>query len=350
MEDILRLYKDPYLGLDYLSSGMVELEGLEDGKQKIIVNLPYPIEAPIKGQKTAQRIKTQLTEHFAKNNFVDIEIEIKQKIRSLNPRPQTKQLEGVKNIIAVASGKGGVGKSTISISLAASLQGMGTKVGILDADIYGPSQAYLMNTQKDTRSIIGKNNRMNPIVSRGIKTMSLSYLLNDEQTPAIWRGAMAAKALDQLIFSTNWGDLDYLIVDMPPGTGDIQLTLCQRVSLSAAIIVSTPHQLALTGANKAVEMFRKLNVPLLGIIENMAYYDCLQCKKRQYIFGKGKSLAFAADKNIKFLKELPLEEDSSEAVQQDRLPKDWQELAFNICLDISKLSSIRLPEIEIVND
>ena len=346
MEDILKQYKDPYLNLDYITLGAVESLSSpgQSGEQKLTITLPYPI------GRAKQRIEAELKEHLSKHNLANVQIEIKQKIASLNPRPQTKQLTGVRNIIAVASGKGGVGKSTTSIYLAATLQNLGARVGMLDADIYGPSQPYLLNVQADKKNIAGEGNTMNPVISNGIKTMSLSYLLDNEQTPAIWRGAMASNALQQLVYSTNWGDLDYLVVDMPPGTGDIQLTLCQRVSLSAAVIVTTPHKLALIGAEKAVEMFRKLYVPVLGMVENMSYYDCSKCGERHHIFGAGKSAALSKSKNLELLGTLPLQEDYSEAVQNNKIPEHWQDLAFRIALAMSKLNSAPSPQIQVVND
>ena len=185
-----------------------------------------------------------------------------------------KPLDGVKNIIAVASGKGGVGKSTVAVNLALALQAEGGRVGILDADIYGPSQPMMLGLVAE-RPLV-QDNKMLPIEKYGLQTMSIGYLV-DIETPMIWRGPMVSSALQQLLRDTLWENLDYLIVDLPPGTGDIQLTLSQKIPVSGSVIVTTPQDIALLDARKALEMFRKVNVPVLGIIENMSGYVCTKC-------------------------------------------------------------------------
>ncbi|MBE8181948.1 MAG: Mrp/NBP35 family ATP-binding protein [Candidatus Portiera sp.] len=353
LAEILTKYKDTYLGEDYVTLGAVKILSPVATDDKvgetptIEISLPYPMAI------AREVIGKKLTEHFHQHKVEKVNITFKQEIVSLNPRPQTKhqtpQLQQVKNIIAVSSGKGGVGKSTISFFLAKSLSQLGAKVGLLDADIYGPSQPHLLQSKADMQSIVGKDNTMNPIMSAGIKTMSLRYLLDDNKTPAIWRGAMASNALQQMVFSTNWGELDYLIVDMPPGTGDIQLTLCQRVALSAAIIVTTPHQLAVIGAEKGIEMFNKLYVPILGVIENMSYYVCPGCSEKHYPFGRGNSKKLIEEAGI--LAELPISADYNDGSQPpDSTTKTWQDLSFSICLELSKLSINKVPEILVAND
>ncbi len=343
--EILGKYQDPYLGEDYVTLGAAQIlspNPQNGGTPHLEITLPYPI------ANAKKVVEQELTEHFAKHKIDKIAISFKQDVVSLNPRPQTKQLGQVRNVIAVASGKGGVGKSTMSFFLAKSLQEIGAKVGLLDADIYGPSQPHLLQSQAELKSIAGKDNTMNPVMVDGIKTMSLRYLLEDNKTPTIWRGAMASNALQQLVFSTNWGELDYLIVDMPPGTGDIQLTLCQKVALSAALIITTPHQLAIIGAEKGIEMFKKLYVPILGVIENMSYYVCSSCEEKHYPFGKEHSKKLAEE--AKLLAELPISADYNGGTSAVNITKEWQSLAFNVCIELSKLGISKHPEILVVND
>ena len=213
--------------------------------------------------------------------------------------------EGVKHIIAIASGKGGVGKSTIATNLAISLSKNNLKVGILDGDIYGPSQPRLMGINNSKPST-NENGKINPIIKYGIKCMSIGLLI-DENRPIIWRGPMVQGALEQLLKDVDWGNLDILIVDMPPGTGDAQLTLSQRVKLSGAIIISTPQDIALIDAKKGLNMFRKVEVPIIGIIENMSFFECPSCHKIENIFGNGGAKKIAEELDVKFLGEIPLD-------------------------------------------
>ena len=215
-----------------------------------------------------------------------------------------KPLDNVRNVIAVASGKGGVGKSTTTVNLALALTKLGAKVGILDADIYGPSQAQMLGASSQ-RPEIRDEKLMLPVISHGVQSMSMGYLLT-ENTPAAWRGPIATGALQQLLFQTQWHDLDYLFVDMPPGTGDIQLTLAQQVPVSGAVIVTTPQDIALLDARKAVEMFNKVNIPILGVVENMAMHTCSQCGHQEHIFGEGGGERIAQDYGTQQLGALPL--------------------------------------------
>ena len=212
-------------------------------------------------------------------------------------------LLGVKNIVAVASGKGGVGKSTTRANLALALAAEGARVGILDADIYGPSQPMMMGIEGRPDSSDGQT--MNPLVKHGIQVMSIGFLVNPDDA-MIWRGPMATQALEQLLRQTNWQDLDYLIVDMPPGTGDIQLTLSQRVPITGAVVVTTPQDIALLDARKGVAMFDKVGVPILGLVENMAVHVCTNCGHVEHIFGADGGKRYAAEKGIDYLGALPL--------------------------------------------
>jgi len=215
-------------------------------------------------------------------------------------------LTGVKHVIAVASGKGGVGKSTLSLGLAIGLQSQGLKVGLLDADIYGPSQQQLLGVAANTQAEVINGKTIKPVLAQGLKTMSMAYLVN-ERTPMVWRGPMASSALQQMMFQTDWGELDILVVDLPPGTGDIQLTLSQKIELAGAVVVSTPSDLALLDAKKAIEMFAKVKVPLLGLVENMSYHKCESCGHQSYLFGQEGAEQIQAQYQVPILGRIPLD-------------------------------------------
>lgn len=217
-------------------------------------------------------------------------------------------IPNVKNIIAVASGKGGVGKSTTAVNLALALAAEGARVGILDADIYGPSQPHMLGVGQRRPDIVGEQGKqqMVPIVAYGIQSISMGYLVTEE-TPMLWRGPMATGALQQLLMQTRWDNLDYLVIDMPPGTGDIQITLAQKVPVTGAVIVTTPQDIALLDAKKGIEMFRKVNVPVLGVIENMAIHICSNCGHEEHIFGAGGGERIARDYQTELLGALPLD-------------------------------------------
>lgn len=212
----------------------------------------------------------------------------------------------IKNVIVVASGKGGVGKSTTSVNLALSLQRLGAKVGILDADIYGPSQPLMLGLLGEHPLKEGEGAGIPPLSADGIQSMSLGYLLAEDSLPMVWRGPMASKAITQLFFDTHWAGLDYLIVDMPPGTGDIPLTLVQKFPISGAVVVTTPQDIALQDARKACRMFKKVDIPVLGIIENMSTYTCPNCQHESAIFGAEGGEALAREYDTRLLGQLPL--------------------------------------------
>lgn len=238
-------------------------------------------------------------QHFAEKSQLAIEV------NSAIPSILGLQPDKVKNVIAVSSAKGGVGKSTVAVNLALTLQRLGAKVGILDADIYGPSIPTLLNA-KDEHPSTPDDKNMHPVERFGLQSNSIGYLVDDESA-AVWRGPMASKALQQLYNETLWTDLDYLIVDMPPGTGDIQITLAQQLPVVGAIVVTTPQELALNDAIKGVAMFQKVNVPVLGIVENMSYLACNNCAEKQYIFGKQGGKRIAEKYQLPLLGEIPLE-------------------------------------------
>lgn len=234
----------------------------------------------------------------------DVKVTVGVNITSHAVQKTLKPLPGVKNIVAVASGKGGVGKSTTSVNLALALAAEGARVGILDADIYGPSIPTMLGLSGQPEVVDGKT--MLPKVSFGIQTISIGYLIDADQ-PMIWRGPMVTGALQQLLNQTRWDDLDYLIIDLPPGTGDIQLTLAQQIPVSGAIIITTPQDIALIDAQRGLGMFQKVNVPILGLVENMSMHICSQCGHEEAIFGHGGGLSMAEKNDVELLGALPLD-------------------------------------------
>lgn len=225
-------------------------------------------------------------------------------------REGRRPVEGVKNILAIASGKGGVGKSTVSANVAAALRKAGARVGLLDADIYGPSIPTLLNL--GNHQLSGENDRILPATADGIKVVSMGFLL-EEDSPVIWRGPMLMKALEQFLHGTKWGELDYLVIDLPPGTGDVPLSLVQMTPVAGAIVVTTPQDLALIDVKKAVRMFEKVGVPILGVIENMSYFVCPHCDGRSEIFGHGGAAEACRTMGLRFLGEVPLQTTVREA-------------------------------------
>ena len=288
---------DPSTGRDFVSTKQLKNLRLSGTSVSFDVDVPYPAQSqwPIWAEAFTQAARTvgaqQVTPHF------------KTQIVAHTAQRGVPLLPGVKNIIAVASGKGGVGKSTTSANLALALAAEGARVGILDADIYGPSQPMMMGLSGRPESPDGK--MMTPLKSHGVQVNSIGFLV-DEDAPLIWRGPMAVQALDQLLRQTAWDDLDYLIVDMPPGTGDIQLSLSQRVPLTGAVIVTTPQDIALLDAQRGLRMFEKVNVPLLGIVENMAVFHCPKCGHEEHLFGADGGRRMAEQHGLDLLGSLPL--------------------------------------------
>ncbi len=223
-----------------------------------------------------------------------------------------RKVPGVKHLIVVGSGKGGVGKSTVSANLALALSKLGYRVGLLDADIYGPSIPTILGI-KGQRVSVDEDNRLIPLEKYNLKTLSIGFLLPSEDTPIIWRGPMLMKALTQFLFDVNWGELDFLVLDLPPGTGDVQLTLAQNVEMDGAIIVTTPQDVALADVKKATAMFREVQIPILGVVENMSYFVCPDSGKKYHIFGKGRVLEFATNYGIKVLGSIPIDPELAES-------------------------------------
>ena len=280
--------------------GRVTAAVLEGDKATIGIELGFPASG-IAGQLEDQ-IRQSLEQKIKIKAF---DISITTKITAHGVQRNLKPLENVRNIIAVASGKGGVGKSTTAVNLALALSGEGARVGILDADIYGPSIPLMLGVAGETPSSDdGKS--LNPLTAHGLQVMSIGFLIEADQ-PMVWRGPMVTQALNQMLQHTGWTDLDYLIVDMPPGTGDIQLTLSQQVPVSGAVIVTTPQDIALLDARKGLQMFRKVSVPVLGIVENMSTHICTECGHEEPLFGSGGGAQMAADFDVELLGQLPLD-------------------------------------------
>lgn len=298
--ETLKSVVDPNTGKDFISTRSIRNISISGDEVRLEVVLGYPA----KSQHDA--LRALLSSAVSTLPGVGrVMVDITSKIVAHAVQQGVKLLPGVKNIIAVASGKGGVGKSTTSVNLALSLAAEGARVGILDADIYGPSQPQMLGIgDQRPQSIDGKT--MEPLEAHGLQVMSIGFLV-DVETPMVWRGPMATQALNQLLKETNWKDLDYLIIDMPPGTGDIQLTLSQTVPLTGAVIVTTPQDIALLDARKGLKMFEKVGVPIIGVVENMSIHICSNCGHEEPIFGSGGGEKLCADYNVPFLGALPLD-------------------------------------------
>ncbi|HEX3603988.1 MAG TPA: iron-sulfur cluster carrier protein ApbC [Steroidobacteraceae bacterium] len=296
----LEQFIDPYLGQSLGEAKAVKSVSCGDGRVEIELELGFPCADYVPEMGAA--LQAFLGPEFEQARF---ELKLSAQITAHAVQRTLKPLTNVKNVVAVASGKGGVGKSTTAANLALAWAAQGAKVGLLDADIYGPSQPLMMGlTGAKPVSTDGKH--MAPLRAHGVEVMSIGFMIDPEQ-PMAWRGPMVTSALSQLLGDTTWGDLDYLVVDMPPGTGDIQLTLAQRVPVSGAVIVTTPQDIALLDARKGLKMFEKVEVRVLGIVENMSMHICSQCGHVEHVFGSGGGARMAAQYGVQLLGELPLD-------------------------------------------
>ncbi len=297
-EAILADYELPYLHQTIQQSKAVKYLDVDNGQLRVDLELGFP------SKTVAATVEADLRPKLEAIDGVDkLKFNVMSKVVAHKAQNNMKSLSNVRNIIAVASGKGGVGKSTTTVNLALSLAAEGASVGILDADVYGPSQGWMLGIENQ-RPQQGEGGML-PVRAHGLQAMSMSFLL-DENQPVVWRGPMASGALQQLLNQTLWDDVDYLFVDMPPGTGDIQLTLSQQVPVTGAVIVTTPQDIALLDAKKGIEMFRKVDIPVLGVIENMSTHTCSECGHTEPVFGAGGGERMAKDYNTEMLGRLPL--------------------------------------------
>lgn len=302
---------DPDLQKDYVAARALKNVRVDGG------NVALEIELPIPAQSRHAAIRLAVRERVAALPGVsEVEVVVRTKIVAHAVQRGLKPLDGVKNIVAVASGKGGVGKSATAVNLALALAQEGARVGVLDADIYGPSLPQMLGLGgQQPESVDGKT--MEPLEAFGLQAMSIGFLV-DEDAPMVWRGPMVAQTLEQLLRQTRWQDIDYLIVDMPPGTGDTQLTLAQKFPVTGAVIVTTPQDIALLDARKGLAMFEKVGIPILGLVENMSIHICSNCGHAEHIFGEGGGERMAADYKVELLGSLPLDRSIRELADAGR--------------------------------
>ncbi len=345
---------DPNTQKDFISTKSARNIRVDGGKVSLDVVLPYPAKMVI------AEIKQIIEDKLRSIPGVEtVEANVTWKIVAHSVQRGVKLIPGVKNIIAVASGKGGVGKSTIAVNLALALAAEGARVGMLDADIYGPSQPTMLGIHGRPESEDGQS--LEPMLGHGLQVMSIGFLV-DVETPMVWRGPMVTQALEQLLNNTKWKDLDYLVVDLPPGTGDIQLTLAQRVPVTGAVIVTTPQDIALIDARKGLKMFEKVGVPILGVVENMSIHICSKCGHEEHIFGEGGGERMCKDYGVEFLGGLPLdirireETDSGKptvvAEPKSRIAEIYRQIARRIAVKVGDLAvdyTAKFPSIVIQN-
>jgi ATP-binding protein involved in chromosome partitioning len=295
---VLAKLVDPNTGKDYAATRSVKSVRADDGKIAVEIELGYP------GKSQFEEIRRQVIAALKAAGAPGAAVAVRSRVVSHAVQRGVKLIPGIKNIIAVASGKGGVGKSTTAVNLALALQSEGASVGILDADIYGPSQPMMLGIAGRPESKDGKS--LEPMEGHGLQAISIGFLI-DIDTPMVWRGPMVTQALEQLLKDTRWRELDYLVVDLPPGTGDIQLTLAQKVPVTGAVIVTTPQDIALIDARKGLKMFEKVGIPILGIVENMSTHICPNCGHESHIFGEGGAARMSKDYGTELLGQLPLD-------------------------------------------
>ena len=339
IRELLGTLIDPTTGKDYLTGKAVKNVAVSGDAVTVDIVLGYPAKSVL------ESVRAQVEDALKRLSGVGrASVSTGWKIVPHAVQGAVKLIPGVRNIVAVASGKGGVGKSTVAVNLALGLAAEGATVGILDADIYGPSQPLMLGLQGQ-RPQSGDGKSLEPMVSHGVQAMSIGFLIDLDQ-PMVWRGPMVTQALEQLLRDTRWRDLDYLIVDMPPGTGDIQLTLAQKVPVTGAVIVTTPQDIALLDARKGLKMFEKVNIPILGIVENMATHVCSHCGHEEHIFGEGGGERMAKEHGVTLLGALPLDikireqADSGNptvvAEPNSRIAQTYREIARKVAVKIAE--------------
>ena len=355
IEAALEDYQEPHLGRNLVAAHAVKDIAIDGDRVRVRIQLGFPANGVLETIATAVKERVQ-----AVAGVGSAEVEVSWEVKAHSVQKSLKPIDNVKNIIAVASGKGGVGKSTTAVNLALALIAEGARVGLLDADIYGPSQPRMLGITGKPE--IGDNNSLEPMVAYDLQAMSIGFLI-DEETPMIWRGPMVTQALEQLLNDTNWSALDYLVIDLPPGTGDTQLTLAQKVPVSGAVIVTTPQDIALLDARKGLKMFQKVEVPVLGVVENMSIHICPNCGHEEHIFGQGGGASMASQYGIDLLGSLPLdihireETDSGKptvvAQPDSRATQIYREIARKTTAKLSlqaKDYASKFPRIVIQND
>ena len=299
VQEALRKLVDPNTGKDFVAARSVRNLKVAGDEVSLDIELGYP------GRSQFEPIRRQVLQALKDAGAAKATVRISSKVVAHAVQRGVKLLPGIKNIIAVASGKGGVGKSTTAVNLALALSAEGAAVGVLDADIYGPSQPMMLGITGRPESKDGKH--LEPLEGHGLQAISIGFLI-DIDTPMVWRDPMVTQALEQLLKDTRWRDLDYLVVDLPPGTGDIQLTLAQKVPVTGAVIVTTPQDIALIDARKGLKMFEKVGIPILGVVENMSFHVCPKCGHQSHIFGVGGAERMCRDYGTELLGQLPLDE------------------------------------------
>ena len=354
IETALAAHIEPYLGTDLITAKAIKAIEVQGDTVDVTVQLGFPAKGYVPSLRTTlSEVITQATA------ATEVRVEVDYKVVAHSVQQGTTPMPEVKNIIAIASGKGGVGKSTTAVNLALALQGEGAVVGILDADIYGPSLPRMLGCYGKPESQDGK--AWAPKLSYGVQSISIGHLIDEEQ-PMVWRGPMVTSALQQLLKDTRWQGVDYLVVDLPPGTGDIQLTLSQQIPVSGAVIVTTPQDIALLDARKALKMFEKVKVPVLGIVENMSTHICSQCGHEEHIFGAGGGESMSKQYGVDLLGALPLDIAIREgvdngkptvAMQPDsKLSQTYVDIALKIAAKLSLRArdfSAKMPKIVIEN-
>ena len=354
VQSALKELIDPNTQKDFMATKSARNIKVDGGKVTLDVVLPYP------AKMVSGKIKAMVEDKIRTVAGVEsATASITWKIVAHSVQKGVKLIPGVKNILAVASGKGGVGKSTTAVNLALALAAEGANVGMLDADIYGPSQPTMLGIHGRPESPDGQN--LEPMIGHGLQAMSIGFLI-DVETPMVWRGPMVTQALEQLLNQTKWKDLDYLVVDLPPGTGDIQLTLAQRVPVTGAVIVTTPQDIALIDARKGLKMFEKVGVPILGVVENMSLHICSNCGHEERIFGEGGGERMCKDYGTEFLGGLPLdirireETDTGKptvvAEPESRIAEIYRAIARRVAVKVGDLAvdhSSKFPSIVIQN-
>ena len=309
VQDVLRTLIDPNTGKDFVSSRAVKNLKIADGRVSLSIELGYP------GKSQFEPFRRMVTQALREAGAANVSVDVHSKVVPHAVQRGVKLIPNIKNIIAVASGKGGVGKSTTAVNLALALASEGASVGVLDADIYGPSQPMMLGIAGRPESKDGKS--LEPMEGHGVQAISIGFLI-DSDTPMVWRGPMVTQALEQLLRDTRWRDLDYLVVDLPPGTGDIQLTLAQKVPVTGAVIVTTPQDIALIDARKGLKMFEKVGIPILGVVENMAIHVCPNCGHESHIFGAGGADKMCGEYGTELLGQLPLDANIREQADSGR--------------------------------